>query len=77
MTTVREGLGFSDIPPAAHELATILQFETSYELVEWLARRLHEVLERMEKEHRDHIMIQKLLSGDVVPKEQEEVDRIG
>ena len=42
MATVREALGFSDIPPAAHELATILQFGTSYELVEWLARRLHE-----------------------------------
>ena len=37
-TTVQEAMGFSDIPAAAHELAAILQFETSYELVEWLPR---------------------------------------
>ena len=36
VTTVQEASAFSDIPPAAHELAAILQFGTSYELVEWL-----------------------------------------
>ena len=49
VTSPREALGFSEIPPAAHELATILQFVTSYELVEWLAHRLQEVSERMHK----------------------------
>ena len=34
-TTVQETLGFLDIPAATHELAAILQFRTSYELVEW------------------------------------------
>mgnify|MGYP006872755391 CR=1 FL=1 len=74
---MQEALGFSDIRAVAHELATILQFGTSYELVEWLARRLQEVSERMAQEHRDQIMIQKSLSGAVEPEEQAKVDRIG
>ena len=53
MATVREAASFSNIPPTAHELAAILQFGTSYELVEWLARKLQEVSERMAHEHRD------------------------
>ena len=77
ITTVREAVGFADIPPAAHELAAILQFGTSYELVEWLARRLQEVSERMAQEQKDQIMIQKSLSGAVEPREQHELDQIG
>ena len=74
---MREAVGFSDIPPAAHELAAILQFGTSYESVEWLTRRLQEVSEGMAQEYRDQIMIQKLLSGVVDSEDQYEVDRIG
>ena len=37
ITTVREAVGFVDIPLATHELVAILQFGTSYKLVEWLA----------------------------------------
>ena len=76
-TTVQEAMGFSDIPPAAHELAASLQFETSYELVEWLPRRLQEVSGRMAQEHKDQIMIQNSLIGAVELEEQAEVDRIG
>ena len=72
---MREAVGFSNIPPIAHELVAILQFGTSYELVEWLAPRLQEVLERMAQEQQ--IMIQKSLSGVVEPPEQQELDRIG
>ena len=64
---VREATAFPEIPPAAHELAVILQFGTSYELVEWLARRLQEVSDRVAHEHRDEIMIQKTLRGIVDP----------
>ena len=35
-----EATGFSEIPPATHELVAILHFGKSYELVEWLGRRL-------------------------------------
>ena len=75
--TVQEALGFSNILIAAHEQTAILQVDTSYELVEWLARRLQEVSERMAQEHRDQIMIQKSLCRAVEPNEQAEVDKIG
>ena len=74
---MQEALGFSDIPAATHELAAILQFGTSYELVDWLAKRLTEVSEWLAQEHKDRVMIQKSLSGILEPEEQAEVDRIG
>ena len=77
VSTVREATTFPEIPPAADELAIILQFGTSYELVQWLARRLQEVSARMAQEHQDQIMIQKSLRGTVEPHEQQEIDRIG
>ena len=77
VTSVREATAFPEIPPATHELVAILQFGTSYELVEWLARRLQEVSDRMAQEHQDQIMIQKTLRGVVEPQDQQEIDRIG
>ena len=53
-----------------------MQFGTSYELVEWLAKRLTEVSARLAQEHKDRVMIQKSLSGILEPREQAEVDRI-
>ena len=38
--TPREVLGLPKLPPTTHELVAIMQFGTSYELVEWLAQRL-------------------------------------
>ena len=76
-TTIRGASIFPKISPAAHKLAAILQFGTSYELVEWLARRLQEVSKRMGQEDQDRIMIQKSLISVVEPEEQQEVDRIG
>ena len=43
VSTVREAIRFFDISPTAHELAAILRFKTSYELVELLECRLQEV----------------------------------
>ena len=68
-TIVQEALGFSDIPVVAHELAAILQFGTSYELVHWLAKRLAEVSEQLAQEHKDQVMMQKSLSRVLQPKE--------
>ena len=75
--TVWEVTVFFEISPAARKLAAILQFGTSYELVEWLARKLQEVSKRMGQEDKDWIMIQKSLISDVEPEEQQEVDWIG
>ena len=54
------GVGSNFIPrhPSSNTwTSAILQFCTSYELVEWLACRLQEVSKRMAQEHRDQIMI--------------------
>ena len=72
-----EVLGLLELPPASHELAVILQFGTSYELVEWLAQRLQYVSDMLAQEYKDQIMIQKAVIGTVVPKEQSELNRIG
>ena len=77
VTSVREASAFPKIPPTSHELTAILQFGTTYELVEWLARRLQEVSERTAQEHQDQIMIQKTLRGTLDPQEQQEINRIG
>ena len=75
--TPREILDWPEFPPAAHELAAILQFGTSYELVEWLAWRLHEVSEQMAQEHKENVMIQKALVYSIEPEDQQEINRIG
>ena len=75
--TVWEVTVFFEISPAARKLAAILQFGTSYELVDWLAKRLTEVVEWLAQEHKDRVMIQKSLSGVLEPEEQAEVDKIG
>ena len=73
--TPREVLGLPE--PTTHELAAIMQFSTSYELVEWLAQCLQEVLGLLAQEHKDQIIIQKTLVGVVDPEAQQEVNRIG
>ena len=40
-------LAFTDIPPVAHEFAALLQAGTSYELVDWLAKRLQFAVEQL------------------------------
>ena len=41
--TPKEVLGLPEIPLETHELAAILQFGTSYELVEWLAQHMQTI----------------------------------
>ena len=77
VTPIRVATVFPEIPLAAHELDAILQLGITYELVEWLARRLQEVSEIMAQEHLAQIMIQKTLRGTVNPQEQQEINRIG
>ena len=74
--TLKEILNRPDFPEAAYELAAILQFGTSYELVEWLARRLQEVSGRLEQKHKDNVMNQKAMVGAIEPNEQSEINRI-
>ena len=45
--TPNEVFGLPEIPPAAHEFAALLQFSPSYELVDWLTKRLHHTSEML------------------------------
>ena len=42
-----EVLAFPDIHPSAHEFVALLQASTSYELVDWLAKRLQFAVEQL------------------------------
>ena len=64
-------LAFTDIPPVAHEFAALLQAGTSYELVDWLAKRLQFAAEQLPQEHKDREMIQKALLGALTLEEEE------
>ena len=70
-------LGLPDIPPVAHEFAALLQFDTSYELVDWLAERLQFASDLLAQEHKDQEMIQKAMLGDLELEEERELQRIG
>ena len=72
-----EVLGLPELLVAVHEFATILQFGTSFELVEWLAHRLQYASDMLAQEHKDRIMIQKAMISAIEPEEQPELDRIG
>ena len=51
-----EVLSMPNIPPTAHEFATLLQFGTSYELVDWLAKHLQFASYQLAQEHKDREM---------------------
>ena len=70
--TPREVLGLPKLPPTTHELVAIMQFGTSYELVEWLAQRLHEISGLLAQEHKDRIMIQKAMIRAIEHEDQPE-----
>mgnify|MGYP000155537744 CR=1 FL=1 len=54
-----EVFAFPDIPPVAHEFVAMLQAGTSYELVDWLAKRLQLAAEQLAQEHKVWEMIQR------------------
>ena len=66
-----EVLGLLEIPPAAHEFAALLQFGTSYELVDWLAKRLQHVSDLIAQEHKDREIIQKAMLEVIDPENNE------
>ena len=58
----KEVLSYLDIPPAAHKMAAILQFGTSFELVDYLARQQIVATAKMAEEHEDRQMIRRALA---------------
>ena len=57
--TIDEVMIMLEIPPATHEVATILQLGTTLELVEWLVRQLTFASNQLTQEHKDMEMIQR------------------
>ena len=47
----------------------------SYELVDWLAKRLQFPAEWLEQEYKDHKMIQKAMLGDMELEDERELQR--
>ena len=72
-----EVIGIPNIPPTAHVIATILRFRTTYELVDWLAKRLLFSSYQMVQEHKDGEMIQRAMIGALEPEEESESQKIG
>ena len=62
-------VGLLDKPPAAYEFATLLQFNTSYELIDCLAKQLQHASDMLTREHKDREMIQKSMLSIIKPEE--------
>ena len=56
LTTKSEVLHYPDIPDTAHEFGALLQFGTTYELMEFLATHQIKVFQRMAEEHAEQQM---------------------
>ena len=53
---------YPDIPDTTHEFGTLLQFGTTYELMEFLTTQQIKVSQRMAKEHAEQQMIERALT---------------
>ena len=67
---LNEVLGLSEIP-RAHELTTLLQFGTSYELVDWPPKLLQYTFYMLVQEHKDREIIQKAMLEVIDPENNE------
>ena len=56
-----EVLKYADIPDMTHEFGALLQFGTTYELMEFLATQQIKVSQRMAEEHAEQQMIERAL----------------
>ena len=56
ITEKSEVLHYPDIPDTAHEFGVLLQFGTTYELMEFLATHQIKVFQRMAEEHAEQQM---------------------
>ena len=56
-----EVLAYPDIPDTAHEFDALLQFGTTFELMEFLATQQIKVSQRMAEEHTEQQMIERVV----------------
>ena len=77
LTEESEVLHYSDIPDIAHEFDELLQFGTTYELMEFLATHKIKVSHRMAKEHAEKQMIERALTQKGESKYEGPLAKVG
>ena len=73
----REVLKYPNILDTAHELGALLQFGTTYELMEFLATQQINVSQRMAKEHAEQQMIERALTRTAESDDEGPLARVG
>ena len=72
-----EVLRYPDIPDTTHEFGTLLQFGTTYELMEFLATHQIKVSQRMAEEHAEQQMIEQALTSTVESEDEGPLAKVG
>ena len=72
-----EVLGYKDLPAEAYEFSALLLLGTTFELVDFLARAQVVAAARMAEEHAETKMIQRALLGEIQPKDDRALQKIG
>ena len=75
LTAQSEVLAYPDIPDTAHEFGALLQFNTTYELMEFLATQQIKVSQRMAEEHEEQQMIERALTHREESEDEEPLAR--
>ena len=77
MMTESEVLKYPDIPDTGHEIGALLQFGTTYELMEFLATQQIKVSQLMVEEHAERQMIEHALAGTAKSDNEWPLAKIG
>ena len=77
LTAESEVLAYPDIPDTAHEFGALLQFGTSYKLMEFLATQQIKVSQRMVEEHEEQQMIERALTRTAESEDEEPLAKVG
>ena len=72
-----EVLAYPDIPDTAHEFDALLQFGTTFELMEFLASQQIKVSQWMVEEHAERQMIERTLTQMAESDDEEQLARVG
>ena len=72
-----EVLRYPDIPDIAHEFGALLQFGTTYELMEFLATQLIKVSQWMAEEHAEQQMIERASTQRAESEDKGLLARVG
>ena len=70
-------MAYLEIPEVAHEFAARLQFATTFEVMEFLARKQIKLSQCMAEEHAEILMIKRALAGPAKREDERTLDKIG